>query len=582
MAFHERVKKAINLDGEVWYTAELKIDGLTIALTYEAGVLTTAATRGDGAICENVTANVKTIRSIPLRLPEGLPLNLAVRGEVYIKKADFEALNAGREAASQFANPRNAAAGSLRQLDSKVTATRPLDAFFYDLLYVEGGDEMIAHQWEGLRLLDKCQLKTNPESKLCQGIDAVIEFCRYWEIHRSELDYEIDGIVVKVNSLLQQQRLGNTAKAPRSKIAFKFPAQQVETKVLGIEVNVGRTGAVTPLAILEPVRVTGSTVSRATLHNEDNIRDKDIRIGDWVIIQKAGDVIPEIVRPLIERRTGQETIFQMPSKCPDCDSAIVREPGEAVARCIGATCPAQLREGIIHFVSRNAMDIQGLGEAIVIQLIEAGLVKDVADLYRLNDEDLIKLERFGAKSADNLLTAINESRQQDLSRLIFGLGIRHVGEGVARELAANFLSLDQLMIAEFDELQAIPTIGPKIAESVAKYFNELHNRQLVAKLADLGVKTVQDETEHKPVSQVLHGKTIVVTGTLEQFGRSAIEDLIRQHGGKASSSVSKKTDYVVAGQDAGSKLEKAQALGVKIIDEAEFIKLLQEETKHQE
>jgi len=352
--------------------------------------------------------------------------------------------------------------------------------------------------------------------------------------------------------------------------------------VLGIEVNVGRTGAVTPLAILEPVRVTGSTVSRATLHNEDNIRDKDIRIGDWVIIQKAGDVIPEIVRPLIERRTGQETIFQMPSKCPDCDSAIVREPGEAVARCIGATCPAQLREGIIHFVSRNAMDIQGLGEAIVIQLIEAGLVKDVADLYRLNDEDLIKLERFGAKSADNLLTAINESRQQDLSRLIFGLGIRHVGEGVARELAANFLSLDQLMIAEFDELQAIPTIGPKIAESVAKYFNELHNRQLVAKLADLGVKTVQDETEHKPVSQVLHGKTIVVTGTLEQFGRSAIEDLIRQHGGKASSSVSKKTDYVVAGQDAGSKLEKAQALGVKIIDEAEFIKLLQEETKHQE
>ena len=569
-AFDERIRKALGSEEAVGYVAELKIDGLTLALTYEAGLLTRAATRGDGEIGEDVTANVKTIRSIPLRLP--IPeLNLGVRGEVYIKKADFEALNATREPDERFANPRNAAAGSLRQLNPQITAGRPLDAFFYDILYVEGRE--VAYQWDGFRLLRECKLTANPASKRCTGIEEAIEFCRYWEEHRAELNYEIDGVVVKVDSLADQSRLGFTAKAPRAKIAFKFPAEQVETQVIDIAVNVGRTGAVTPLALLEPVRVAGSTVSRATLHNEDNVRDKDIRIGDRVIIQKAGDVIPEVVRSLPEKRVGGERIFEMPKLCPECGSEVYREPGEAVARCIGATCPAQLREGIIHFASRNAMDIQGLGEAIVIQLIAAGLVKDVGDLYRLRFEDLVALERFGAKSAQNLLAAIEVSKQNNLSRLIFALGIRHVGEGAARELANHFGSLAALEGAGEEELTAIPMIGPKIAASVVKYFQEKHNQALMAKLISLGLKTVETAAGPSTV-QNLAGQTIVVTGSLETFSRAEIEEAIRDHGGKAASSVSKHTDLVVVGKDPGSKYQKAQELGIRIMNEAEFRQLL--------
>lgn len=571
-AFDERVRRGLQFSQVLEYVAELKIDGLTVALTYENGVLTQAATRGDGTEGEDVTANIKTIKSIPLRLPNAEGLNIGVRGEVYLKKNDFEALNRLREERGEtlFANPRNVAAGSLRQLDPKVTAGRPLDAFFYDILYLEGRE--VKTQWDGFELLKSFNLKTNPHVKLCKGIESVFEFCDYWTGHREELPYEIDGVVVKVNSFEAQTALGFTAKAPRSKIAYKFPAQQVKTKVLDIEVNIGRTGAVTPTAVLEPVRVAGSTVSRATLHNEDNIREKDIRIGDQVIIQKAGDVIPEVVRSLPEERTGAEVVFELPKQCPECGSEIYREPGEAVARCIGATCPAQLREGIIHFVSREAMNIEGLGESIVVQLIDSGLIHDVADLYRLQYEDLVKLERFGAKSATNLIKSIEQSKGNNLSRLLFGLGIRHVGAGAARELAARFGSLAKLIDTTNEELTEIPTIGPKIAASIVKYFQEPHNRELIQKLTAVGVNTYESTLPETP--QTLAGKTLVVTGTLAAFGRSEVEEVIRSHGGKAASSVSNNTDYVVAGKEPGSKLEKAQAIGVRIINEEEFKRLL--------
>lgn len=432
----------------------------------------------------------------------------------------------------------------------------------------------VSTQTEGFQLLQNCKLKINPHSKLCQGIEEVIRFCEHWAVHRNELPYEIDGIVIKINSLPIQDQLGFTAKAPRSKIAFKFPAQQVETTVVDIIVNVGRTGAVTPLAILEPIKVAGSTVSRATLHNEDNIREKDIRIGDRVIIQKAGDVIPEVVRSISEKRTGTEKVFEMPEVCPECGSEVYREPEEVVARCIGASCPAQLREGITHFVSREAMDIEGLGEAIVLQLIAAGIIHDVADLYRLKYEDLVGLERFGTKSANNLIQAIQESKGNDLSSLLFGLGIRHVGAGVARELAQRYGSLEQLMATTNEELTAIPSIGPKIAASVVKYFSEPHNRQLITKLKELGVNTIE-AVKKMNLKQTLVGKTIVVTGSLVSFSRTQIEEVIRNHGGKSGSSVSKKTDYVLVGTDPGSNYQKALNLGIPVIDESEFEQLLE-------
>lgn len=572
-AFDERVRKGLEAAGPVEYMAELKIDGLTVALNYEDGLLVQAATRGDGVSGEDVTANVKTIKSIPLKLGGNARIALGVRGEVYIKKADFEALNRRQEESGgqSYANPRNLAAGSLRQLDPKVTAGRPLDAFFYDLLYLEGREATT--QAAGFALLKELNLKINPETRVCPDITAVIEFCRYWTEHRHELPYEIDGVVVKVNSLKDQARLGSTAKAPRSKIAYKFPAEQVETTVLNIEINVGRTGAVTPTAVLEPVRVAGSTVSRATLHNEDNIKEKDIRIGDRVIIQKAGDVIPEVVRSLPEKRDGGEEIFQMPTVCPECGAAVYREEDEAVARCIGAACPAQLREGIIHFVAREAMNIEGLGEAIVVQLINAGLVHDVGDLYALRFDDLTKLERFGEKSARKLLEAIDASRGNSFGRLLFALGIRHVGAGAARELARSFPSMDRLLRASDEELTAIPTIGPKIAAATVKYFSEPRNRELIVKLEKYGVNPVETEAENGP--RPLAGKTLVVTGTLAGFNRTEAETLIRAAGGKAAAGVSRKTDWVVAGENPGSKLEKARELGVPIITETDLRKLLE-------
>lgn len=577
-AFDDRVKKVLDLpaDAKPEYMAELKIDGLTIALTYENGILVRAATRGDGTVGEDVTLNVKTIGSIPLALNGGEGVNLGVRGEVYLPKSAFERLNAKRREAGEslFANPRNIAAGSLRQLDPKITATRPLSAFIYDILYIEGCERPTT-QAAGFDLLRDFRFKTNPESKKCVGIGEVIEFCDYWTQHREELDYVIDGIVIKLNPIADQESLGNTAKAPRAKIAFKFPAQQVETKITDIEIGVGRTGVLTPVAVLDPVNVAGSTISRATLHNEDNIYAKDIRIGDTVIIQKAGDVIPEVVRSLPEKRDGNEQIFKMPEKCPECGSQVYREPGEAAMRCLGSTCPAQLREGIIHFVSRDAMNIDGLGEAVVIQLIDAGLVHDVSDLYRLEAAKLLNLERFAEKSAANLVQAIEASKSNQLSRLMFALGIRHVGAGAARDLTRYYRSLDEIMNLTLEELTAIDSIGPKIANSIVHYFAEPHNRELISKLQALGINMTERESEGS--SQRLLGQTLVVTGTLPTFGRSEIEELIRRNGGKAASSVSKNTSYVIAGENAGSKLEKAQSLGIAVLTEAEFLELLNRE-----
>ena len=576
--FDQRIQRLTGV-AQPAYVAELKIDGLTVALTYQDGVFVQGATRGDGVRGEEITANIKTIRTVPLRLHRAPSGVLLIRGEVYMQKEDFAALNREREANGEllFANPRNAAAGSLRQLDPKVTAARRLDAFFYDLLWSEE-EAGPATQWEALQLLKEWGLKTNPHSQLCSSIEEVIAFCQQWHEKRFTLPYEIDGIVIKLNSLALQAQTGFTAKAPRAKIAYKFPAEEVETRVRDIIVNVGRTGALTPLALLEPVRVAGSTVSRATLHNEDYIREKGIRIGDTVLIRKAGDIIPEVVRVLAERRTGEEREFVMPESCPVCGSSVYREPGEAVLRCLGSSCPAQLKELLLHFASREAMNIEGLGPAIINMLMEKGLVNDPADLYRLTYEDLIGLERFGEKSARNLLAALEKSKETPLPRLLYALGIRHVGAEVARKLTEHFRSLDRILTATPDELLAVPEVGATIAESVQRWALEERNRELVEKLRAVGLNfTMAAEEGGRP--QPLAGETFVLTGTLEAMTRSAAEEELRKLGAKTASSVSRKTSYVVVGADPGSKYQKALELGVKILSEAEFLQLLEEAKK---
>ncbi|HHZ19508.1 MAG TPA: NAD-dependent DNA ligase LigA [Firmicutes bacterium] len=568
--FDARVKKLLNVQN-VSYVAELKIDGLTVALTYRNGLLQLGATRGDGIQGENITANIRTVRSIPLRL-KGAPAYLAIRGEVYMPKKEFETLNQAREATGEslFANPRNAAAGSLRQLDPKVTATRQLDGFFYDILEMEG--EMPKTQCEALQRIADLGFHINPNYRYCEDIEAAIAYCHEWQARRSELPYEIDGIVLKINDLAQQAALGATAKAPRSKIAYKFPAEEVITRIKEIRVNVGRTGAVTPLAVLEPVRVAGSTVSRATLHNEDNIRAKDIRIGDSVVIRKAGDIIPEVVRALPERRTGSETVFVMPTHCPECGAEVYRGPDEAVARCLGAACPAKIREGIIHFASRDAMNIEGLGPAIVNQLVDAGLIHDVADLYSLKADDLLPLERFGPKSVENLLQSIQRSKDNPLHRLLFALGIRHVGEGAARTLAKHFGTLDRLMGATKEELLSVPEIGGIIADSIIHFFGEEQNRHVIEKLRVAGVNFAEGAT--KVSTGYFTGKTVVLTGALTSMTRAEAEEKLRSQGGTPGSSVSRKTDFVVVGADPGSKYQKALELKIPILSEEEFLRLL--------
>jgi len=578
--FDRRVRSALAKGkdfGSVEYVVEPKYDGLAVSLYYENSVFVRGATRGDGETGEDITANLKTVRSIPLHLREQLPA-IEVRGEVYMDKEAFQRLNKEREEAGQplFANPRNAAAGSLRHLDPRTAASRKLDAFIYAVGYCEG--ERPATHAETLEWLKRLGFRVNPDYEIFQSIEDVVEYCRSWQERRFELPYVIDGLVVKVNSISQQQLLGSTLKSPRWAIAFKFPAEEAVTRVKDIIVRVGRTGVLTPTAILEPVRLAGSTVSRATLHNEDVVKEKDIRIGDTVIIHKAGDVIPEVVRSLPEKRTGKERRFVMPDACPECGAAVVRTEGEAAARCTGLACPAQLRESLLHFVSRGAMDIRGLGPAVLNQLLEKKLVCDAADLYYLRYDDLVKLERMGDKSAQNLLSAIEKSKANPLSRLIFALGTPHVGERAARILAGHFRTLDNLMAAGFDELVAIPEIGPKMAESITAFFAEEQNRKVIQRLVKAGVNTYaeppSEAEEGAAARKNFAGKTFVLTGSLRKYTRREAQDIIENLGGRVSSSVSKKTDYVVAGEKPGSKLEKARSLGVRVLNEEEFGQML--------
>ncbi|HHY19051.1 MAG TPA: NAD-dependent DNA ligase LigA [Firmicutes bacterium] len=570
-AFDQRVKESVK--GQVKYTAELKIDGLAISLTYRDSVLIRGATRGDGQIGEDITSNLRTIPSIPLRLREFVEGDLEVRGECYMDKNAFRELNEIQveKGAKLFANPRNAAAGSLRQLDPKVTATRKLNVFMYALGYCDQSVSDSHH--EVLQWFSKLGLRTNNQSRRFDSIEEVKEFINYWQDHRDELPYEIDGIVIKVDSRSVQELLGATAKSPRWAIAYKFPPTQKTTRVTDIIVQVGRTGAVTPLALLEPIFIAGSTVSRATLHNEDNIKNKDIQIGDTVVIQKAGDIIPEVVRSLPELRTGAEKIFEMPKSCPACNSQLVREQGEAAWRCISRSCPAQLKEGLVHFASRDALDIEGMGPAVIEQLVESGLVKNPADIFKLKKDELLKLERFGEKSATNLLANIKKAKSQSLSRLLTALGIRHVGVQTAQVLAQHFGSLEKLMQASQDELANIPDIGPTIAESIYDFFNNEENRSIIKELQVLGLNFYEDK---QVIGEALKDKVFVVTGTLTSFSRKEAKEAIVSLGGKVTESVSRNTDYVVAGQKPGSKLDRASELGVTILDEDQFVAILSE------
>ncbi|MGB3979274.1 MAG: NAD-dependent DNA ligase LigA [Tepidanaerobacteraceae bacterium] len=573
--FHRRVVAAVG--EQVEYVVELKIDGLAISLTYENGILVTAATRGDGTVGEDVTQNVKTIKSVPLRLnlpPDKTPPLIEVRGEIYIPKEDFLKLNQEREDMElpTFANPRNAAAGSIRQLDPKIAAQRPLSTFMYGIGYREG-IEFESH-YEVLEFYKTCGFRVNPYIKLFKSFDDVVAYCMSWREKRDSLPYEIDGMVIKVNSLLQQQILGSTTKNPRWAIAYKFPAEQKVTVIEDIIVSVGRTGILTPNAVLRPINIAGSTVSRATLHNEDYIKEKDIRIGDSVILQKAGDIIPEVVEVIKERRTGREKEFKMPNRCPECGSETVRLPGEAAHRCTGVACPAQIRRSIIHFASRDAMDIRGLGPAVVSLLLSAGLVKDASDIYFLKREDLIPLERMGEKSADNLIKAIQDSKKQPLSRLIYALGIPFIGSKASFLLAEALGSMDKLQTATYDELIKIPEIGSKMAESIITFFKQEQTKKLLTRLKEAGVNMEERRQVEGP--KPLENLTFVLTGTLEKYSRKEAKEIIENLGGRVTGSVSKKTDYVVVGKDPGSKYDKAVELGVKIIDENEFDKLIAE------
>lgn len=581
-AFNRRVADLLGVNGDLTYVVEPKIDGLSIILRYRGGLLNLGLTRGDGLTGEDVTANVRTIKSIPLRVRSssfGIPEFLEVRGEVYLPKEDFKKLNEEREQAGlpTFANPRNAAAGSLRQLDPKVTASRPLRALFYEIRAIEGAAQVPATEVEALYMLKEMGFPV-PEYNLCQSIEDVISNIGKWERKRHDLPYDIDGIVIKLNDLSKGRLLGATGHSPRSQVAYKFPAEQTETRVVDIVVQVGRTGVLTPTAILEPVRVAGSTVSRATLHNEDIIKEKDVRIGDVVIVQKAGDVIPEIVKVVKEKRTGAEKEFRMPQKCPACGADVVRLPGEVAYRCTGMACPAQLKESLIHFASRDAMDIRGLGPSMVEALLEAKLVRDAGDLYFLRKEDIASLPRQGKKSAENLVNSIEASKERSLDRLIYALGIRHVGQQASFALAKKFGTLDRFLKATEEELLELRTIGPKTAKSIIFSTRQKSTQILVEKLKKAGVKAAicEEKTVFAVQEGPFSGMTVVVTGTISGMTRKKVEETIVALGGKVSGSVSKNTDVVVVGEKPGSKLDKAKALGIRIMSETEFKKILTE------
>ncbi len=551
------------------YDTEIKIDGLSVSLEYKDGLFYRGATRGDGIVGEDVTENLKTIGSIPLRLSE--PVTLTVRGEVYMPVKNFLSLNEKREEAGEplFKNPRNAAAGSLRQLDPKITASRGLDILIFNLQKCD--EKSFDTHLESLDWLEKLGFKVVPVRTYCKNVDEAISEIE--KIGRGDyhLKFDIDGAVIKVNSLKMREKLGFTAKAPRWAAAYKYPPERKETKLYDITVQVGRTGVLTPTAELDPVFIGGTTVSRATLHNIDFINSKDIRIGDTVILQKAGEIIPEIIGPVKEKRTGREVPYSMPEFCPVCGAKVVREEGEAAVRCSSNECPAQLQRNIEHFVSRDAMDISGLGPAIIAQMLEKKLIASTADIYSLKKEDIVPLEKLGEKSADNLLSAIEKSKERDLSNLIYALGIRQVGSGAAKSLAAHFKTLDNLLNAEVSELSEVDDIGPVTVESIRDYFSEEHNKENIKNLVSSGLNT---EYSDQGVSESLSGLTFVITGTLSGYSRSAAADEIEKRGGKVSGSVSKKTSFVLAGAEPGSKLDKANTLGIRVINEEEFNEML--------
>jgi DNA ligase (NAD+) len=578
-AFDQRCQRLAE-GRQLEYVAELKIDGLSLSLQYESAVLTRAVTRGDGRIGEEVTQNARTIRSVPLRLKsEARKINgvVEVRGEVFIPLDVFRKTNAEREEQGEprFANPRNAAAGAIRQLDSRLVARRKLDMFAYDLLV--GGNKPFPTHWQALDWLQQAGFRVNSNKKLCKSIDEVIEFANEMEKLRDELGYEIDGLVVKVNSTALQDEFGSTQKAPRWAIAYKYPARQASTKVLSIVIQVGRTGALTPVANLEPVFLAGTTVSRATLHNEDEIERLGLKIGDWVMIEKSGEIIPKVLSVIKSKRTGKEKAFKPPTHCPVCGSEISRIEGEVVARCVAADCAAQLVGRLLHFASRRAMRIEGLGDVLAIQLVEVNLVKDVGDLYDLTLEQVAGLPRMAKKSATNLLEQIEASKSRDLANLIYALGIRHVGERTAGIFAQHFGSLASLANATTEELDDIPEIGLTVAESVRDWFDDEGNRNLCDRLRAAGVRTELAKQNRAQVDERFGGKQFVLTGKMEGYTRDEARELIEARGGRVNSSVSKKTDFVIAGEDAGSKLDKATALGINVIDEVGFKRMLEED-----
>jgi DNA ligase (NAD+) len=580
--FDKRIKRFLGLPEEtlIEYTVEPKIDGLAMELVYENGSLVIGATRGDGYVGEDVTNNIKTIPTIPLRLRKftedapDIPPRIDVRGEVYMNKDEFKRINEERihKGELPFANPRNAAAGSLRQLDPSITAKRKLDIFCYGVGKVEG--YKFKTQWEVLQILPKWGLKVNPYVKLAKSIKEVIEYHHYIGRIKETLPYEIDGVVIKVNDFSLWEKLGTKARSPRYALAYKFQPTQVTTQLLDVVFQVGRTGAVTPVAILNPVQIGGVIVERATLHNEDFIKNLDIRKGDWVLVQRAGEVIPEIVMPIKERRTGQEKEIIFPTHCPICGTKLIKKPGEAIWRCPNRSCYAQAVRKILHFASRNAMNIEGLGDKVARDLVDKGLVQNVADLYYLKWEDFMKLSGFAYKKAKNLYEAIQKSKKTTLGRFIYALGIRHVGEAMAQMLAEKFKSLDKLMNASMADLLSIPGVGYEVAKSIVEFFKNEENLKIIQRMLDAGITFIEEEKEEKP--KILEGLTFVFTGTLKSMTRDEAKEKVRELGGKTTDSVSKNIDYVVVGEDPGSKYQKALQLGVKTINEEEFLKLIGE------
>jgi DNA ligase (NAD+) len=570
--FDKRVKKFLGPSTDVTYVAEPKLDGLAVELVYERGQFIVGSTRGDGVNGENITQNLRTIKTIPLQLMRKevpTPERLEIRGEVIMQLKRFKELNRKREEIGEalFANPRNAAAGSVRQLDSKITAERPLEIYCYGIGEITG--RTFKTHWEILQTFPKWGLRTNPNIEKCQNIDEVLEYYHKMNEKRETLPYEIDGIVIKVDRLDLQTRLGEIARSPRWALAFKFQPKQETTKIIDIRPQVGRTGALTPVAVMEPVKVGGVEVSRATLHNQDEIDRLDVRIGDTVIIQRAGDVIPEVVQVITSKRKGTEKKFKMPSKCPVCGAEVMKE--EAIHRCIGLDCPAQLKGRIKHFASKRAMDVDGLGVKLIDQLVDKGLVKDVADIYYVNKEELIALERMADKSAQNIIDAIEKSKTKPLSKFLYALGIRHVGETTAEDLARHFPRLEGFFQLTEEDLMEVEGIGPEVAASVHQFFRDKKNRESIERLKKVGVKVIEPKTKEKGK---FAGKTFVFTGTLKTFGRDEARNLVESSGGLTASSVSKKVDYVVVGEDPGSKFDKAKELGIKTLTEEEFKKMV--------